>query len=68
MLLKNLSTSRGLVNGARGTIIGFEKSNGRSEYYPFLPVVKFRVVVGNQQADEVVVLPHDTWDIKQGEK
>lgn len=68
MLLKNLSTSRGLVNGARGTVIGFEPSNGRSEYYPFLPRVKFCVVLGQEKLEEVVTLPHEAWEIKQGDK
>ena len=34
MLLKNLNLSKGLVNGARGKIVGFDKVNGN-------PVVKF---------------------------
>ncbi len=68
MLLKNLNTEIGLVNGARGTVIGFEKSNGRSAYYPYLPVVKFQTILGNQRNEEIVTLIHETWDVKLGDR
>lgn len=68
MLLKNLSASEGLVNGARGSVIGFEKANGRSAFYPHLPVVKFQVFVGSEKREEVRTITHDSWDIKQGDR
>lgn len=67
MLLKNLNTAEGLVNGARGTVIGFERSNGRSAHYPMLPIVKFDVIVGSERHEVTEVLPHDTWDVKNGD-
>lgn len=66
MLVKNLSTGEGLINGARGTVLGFEPSNGRSGYFPRLPVVKFEVIVGSERREIIHVLKHELWEIKQG--
>ena len=68
MLLKNLNTESGLVNGARGTVIGFEKSNGRTPYYPMIPVVKFKTLVGGIENEETITIIHDTWEVKSGDK
>lgn len=68
MLLKNLDTENGLVNGARGMVIGFEKSLGKSNYYPYLPIVKFQTIVGGVKKEEIATIKDDTWDIKQGDK
>jgi hypothetical protein len=69
MLLKNLDTARGLVNGARGTVIGFEAGKNRSAYFAVLPVVKFNVVLGSAPVEEVVVgVVDDKWDTKLGER
>jgi hypothetical protein len=67
MLLKNLNSEIGLVNGARGTIIGFERSN-KSVYYPYLPIVKFVTVVGGEKNEVTETIMHDTWDVKSGDK
>ena len=40
MLLKNLDVNKGLVNGARGVVIGFEPSEGYPDWGP-LPKVRF---------------------------
>ena len=63
MLLKNLDTARGLVNGSRGVVIGFEKSQKRSNIYSLLPVVKFNVSVGDRRGVEVRTLVEERWDI-----
>lgn len=67
MLTKNLSTADGLVNGARGIIIGFEKSGGKS-FFSQLPIVKFSIILGSEKKEELITLIHDTWEIKQGDK
>ncbi len=67
MLLKNISTEQGLVNGARGTVIGFEKSSGRTTLYPVLPVVKFSTLVGGERQDTTLSLTPESWEIKLGE-
>ncbi len=68
MLLKNLETEAGLVNGTRGTVIGFEKSNGKSNYFPMLPVVKFQIIIAGERTEETVTLNEHTWDVKLGDK
>ena len=68
MLLKNVSTSRGLVNGARGVVVGFEESARRSEHYAMLPIVKFECVLGSQKVVEEICVVEDTWEINSGNR
>ena len=68
MLLKNLDTSRGLVNGARGVVVGFEASNHRSKCYNMLPIVKFECTVGSSKSVEEIVLCEESWEVKSGER
>jgi ATP-dependent DNA helicase PIF1 len=67
MLLKNLSTETGLVNGARGTVIGFERANARTDFCLWLPVVLFSVIFGDSRHEERVTVMPDIWDIKLGD-
>ena len=68
MLLKNVSVGRGLVNGARGVVVGFEKSKGRSELFPHLPVVEFIVKVGDIESVESICVPEEESDLKVGDR
>lgn len=68
MLLKNISTARGLVNGARGTVVGFEKSMNRTGNAPRIPIVRFQIFLGARMTEETVSLDQETWDIKQGDR
>jgi hypothetical protein len=69
MLLKNISTARGLVNGARGTVVGFEKTKNRTSNNAMLPLVKFVLFPGaGSQTEETIIVDQETWDIKQGDR
>ncbi len=68
MLLKNISTARGLVNGARGTVVGFEKSANRTANTAMIPLVKFQLFLGAAMTEETITLDQETWDIRQGER
>lgn len=52
MLLKNIDTKAGLVNGARGVCIGFSETDG-------YPTVRF--------ANKALVLAPMKWELKQGD-
>lgn len=67
MLLKNLDTERGLVNGARGTVVDFERSNSRTSFCSLLPVVNFTIIMGSTRSEERMVLMPETWEVKLGE-
>ena len=49
MLLKNLEVAKGLVNGARGVVIGFSPGEGYSTMFPKLPTVRFIAVTGDKK-------------------
>lgn len=56
MLLRNLDTAVGLVNGARGIVLEFVKGDGISTAFKRLPVVRFLTVVGDKKtAVDIIV-------------
>ncbi|KAI4341143.1 hypothetical protein MLD38_025902 [Melastoma candidum] len=63
MLIKNMSTWKGLVNGAVGTIVGFIDSVDVADVCPdgVLPIVKF-------DSGKKLVIPLETWCVMDGDK
>lgn len=71
MLLKNIATSAGLVNGARGHVVGFEenKNGTRASIRNFTryPIVKFSVNIGGVWSQSEVLVKEEEWDLQSGE-
>ncbi len=70
MLLKNISTARGLVNGARGIVVALEERRDVSAYYPRLPLVRFETLVGGDSGEhhsETLLISHESWETTQGD-
>lgn len=61
MLVKNLNTRKGLVNGATGEVVGFSKADHCIEICPdnLLPIVKF------DSGDTMMVEP-EVWQVMEG--
>ena len=67
MLLKNLDTSKGLVNGARGVVTEFcTPPRGVKSIFPRLPKVRFEVVMGDVKSIETRLMTEETFDIGSG--
>ncbi|XP_028760248.1 ATP-dependent DNA helicase PIF1 [Neltuma alba] len=63
MLVKNLNTWRGLVNGAAGEVVGFVRAKNYDEVCPhmLLPFVKF-------DSGETMVVEPAVWEITHGDE
>jgi len=80
MLLKNLSTVDGLVNGSRGRVVRFELNPAFEEEryakvvegYPdnlrYFPVVEFCTYLGSTVEKIEHVVTTESWDVTQGQK
>lgn len=62
MLLRNLDTTNGLVNGTRGTVVGFE-SNSASRYEK-VPLVEFYCTIGDKTVLQKVLAIESEWTIE----
>jgi hypothetical protein len=61
MLLKNLSTATGLVNGARGVVVAFETCD--DPHFSRVPVVKFRTIVDGKDGEQTIRIGHAKWEV-----
>lgn len=67
MLLKNLDTASGLVNGARGVVTEFCKApHGTKSIFPKLPKVRFETIVGEVKTTETRLLTEEIFDVGSG--
>ena len=67
MLLKNLDTAKGLVNGARGVVTEFCKPPyGTKSIFPKLPKVRFEAMVGDVKTFETRLLNEEVFDVGSG--
>ncbi|KAI4306041.1 hypothetical protein L6164_029354 [Bauhinia variegata] len=62
MLVKNLNTWKGLVNGATGTVVGFSESEDTNDIFPnkLLPIVQF-------DSGTTVLIKPQLWHVMDGD-
>ena len=81
MLLKNISTEEGLVNGSRGRVLRFEynkehieerytklPADGHPDNLRYFPVVQFCTYMGSSMKTIETVIKPESWDVNQGQK
>ena len=80
MLLKNVAVARGLVNGARGVVVGFKHPPPEDEGAFFdgrmagaalhpgrpVPIVRFAVLQRSQPAEVTMRVMPDRWEVQGG--
>lgn len=45
-----------------------EKSEGRSDLYPMVPIVQFSIAIGDKRQALEMSLKEEVWDIRLGER
>ncbi len=78
MLLKNLSTENGLVNGSKGVVVGFRRANEEDyENYmgnsavmrkEYLPIIRFQINIAGKYREETRVIKREEFEVSSNGK
>lgn len=64
MLLKNIDSERGLVNGARGVVVGFAPAASDRSCGSVIPIVEFCGPDGGYSAPVRIEVEPDEWTVE----